>query len=54
MIVWMMVGAGALVGGLLLWRLLSQPKSSEEKPVRFVCKECGETHCNCYREDETS
>jgi hypothetical protein len=38
---------------LVLWIVLSRRKEREEKPVTYVCMECGEKDCNCYREKET-
>ena len=52
MIVWAVVVLAALIAGFSLWLVLSQPKDAKETPVRFVCEECGETHCNCYREED--
>ena len=37
---------------LIFWLVLSRRKGQEDKPVTYVCMECGEKHCNCYRKDE--
>lgn len=37
---------------LVFWLVLSKRKQPDDKPVTYVCMECGEKHCNCYREDE--
>ncbi len=37
---------------LVLWFVLSRRKDREDKPVTYVCMECGEKNCNCYREEE--
>ena len=54
MIVWAVVVLVVIVAGFSLWLVFSQPKETEQKPVRFVCDECGETHCDCHMEDEAS
>lgn len=52
MIVWAMVALAILVAAFSLWLVFSRPRAAEEKPVTFICEECGETHCNCYRKDD--
>jgi preprotein translocase subunit YajC len=37
---------------IIFWFVLSRRKQQEDKPVTYVCMECGEKNCNCYREDE--
>ena len=37
---------------LIFWFVLSRRKQQEDKPLTYVCMECGEKNCNCYREDE--
>jgi len=37
---------------ILLWLVLSRQKKHEDKPDTYVCNECNEKNCNCYREDE--
>jgi hypothetical protein len=37
---------------IILWFLLSRRNKQEDTPATFVCTECGEKDCNCYREDE--
>jgi hypothetical protein len=39
---------------LVLWIVLSRRKEKEEKPVTYVCMECGEKDCICYREEDIS
>jgi hypothetical protein len=52
MVVWAVVALTIIVAALALWLVFSQPGETEEEPVTFICEECGETHCNCYRKDE--
>ncbi len=40
-----------LVAVLTLWLAFSKKKDSQ-KPVVYSCQNCGEHHCDCYREDE--
>lgn len=47
-----LVSFGLLIVFLFLWILFYKEQDSEEKPAKFVCSECGEKHCNCYKEDE--
>jgi hypothetical protein len=37
---------------IVFWLVLSRRKGQEEKPVTYVCTECGEKDCSCYRQDE--
>mgnify|MGYP001087936765 CR=1 FL=1 len=37
---------------VVLWLVLSRQKKREDKPDTYVCTECNEQNCNCYREDE--
>lgn len=37
---------------IILWFVLSRRKQREDKPATYVCMDCGEKDCNCYREDE--
>lgn len=37
---------------LVFWLVLSRRKQQEDKPVTYVCTECGKKNCNCYRDDE--
>jgi len=39
---------------LVFWFVLSRRKQQEDKPVTYVCMECGKKNCNCYREDDIS
>lgn len=51
----MIVWAAALIvvlAGFFLWLAFSRPAESDPKPPRFVCDECGETHCNCHLEED--
>jgi hypothetical protein len=52
MVVWAVVALTIILAALALWLVFSQPKETEAEPVTFVCEECGETHCDCYRKDE--
>jgi hypothetical protein len=36
----------------ILWWVLSRKKDTQ-KPVTYVCPQCGDHHCDCYREDKT-
>ena len=40
-----------LVAVVILWLLIFK-KPSKEKPVAYVCDQCGEVHCDCHREEE--
>jgi len=42
-----------LAAAFFLWRVLSR-KQETEKPVTYVCPKCGEHHCDCHRENEST
>jgi len=42
-----------LAASFILWRTLSR-KQDREKLVSYVCPQCGEHDCDCYREDKTN
>jgi len=35
---------------VILWLLISR-RPQNEKPDAYVCDQCGETHCDCHKED---
>ncbi len=44
-----------LAAFLSLWIFLDKKRNSADKPedkptVTYICSECGEKHCNCYKE----
>jgi hypothetical protein len=41
----------ALAALVILWLLISR-RQGKKKPVAYVCDQCGESHCDCYREEE--
>jgi len=41
-----------LAAAVILWWALSR-KKDPKKPVTYVCSQCGDHHCDCYREGET-
>ena len=42
-----------LAAFVILWLVLSKKKDSQ-KAVAYVCPNCGEHHCDCYKADDTS
>jgi RsiW-degrading membrane proteinase PrsW (M82 family) len=49
-----LVSFAVLVVFLFLWIVFYKKQTPENKPAAFVCSECGDRHCNCYKEDEIS
>jgi hypothetical protein len=44
---------GIFVTILILYRLFFK-KEKTEKPVAYVCDQCGEVHCDCHPKDQTT
>jgi hypothetical protein len=41
-----------IIAFAFLWFVFSRKNYSDAEDVEtFVCSECGEKHCNCYKED---
>jgi hypothetical protein len=49
----LVIGGGLAVLAILMF-VLSRRRTADEADHHptFVCPECGETHCDCYLEDE--
>ncbi|MCP4111485.1 MAG: hypothetical protein GY749_39145 [Desulfobacteraceae bacterium] len=44
----------ALAAFLFFWIVFYKKENSKDKPdVIYTCGECGESHCNCYKECDT-
>ncbi len=46
-----------LIAFLSLWIFLHKKRNSREKPddkptVTYICSDCGEKNCNCYKEKD--
>ncbi len=53
MLMWIVMLGVLVIGAVLAFLLFSKRPAPEEEAPAYVCKECGESHCNCYLEEET-
>lgn len=41
-----------LAAVVIIWLLISRKQNQAQKPVAYVCDQCGELHCDCHEQSD--